>query len=62
MRLSTLMRGYVPTFWSRRPPRTERAEPLSRAQILAILEGLPVSEWRYDWDPRALIGPMAQDW
>ncbi|WP_159400252.1 hypothetical protein [Streptomyces sp. XY431] len=45
------------------PPRVERAEPLTRARILKLLDGLAVSEWRYDWDPDALhIGPMAQDW
>ncbi|MGW2547982.1 tail fiber domain-containing protein [Kitasatospora sp. NPDC001574] len=51
------------TFLGPRPPRTERDQPLTRAQILALLDELPVSEWRYDWDPDTLhIGPMAQDW
>ncbi|MGW2477822.1 tail fiber domain-containing protein [Streptomyces sp. NPDC001665] len=63
MRLATLVRQFTSTFLGPRPPRTERTEPLSRAEILRLLEGLPVSEWRYDWDPDSLhIGPMAQDW
>ncbi|MEV7281684.1 tail fiber domain-containing protein [Streptomyces sp. NPDC093111] len=63
MRIAALVRGFASTFLRPRPPRTERAEPLTRAQILDLLEKLPVSEWRYDWDPDALhIGPMAQDW
>ncbi|MFE4659210.1 hypothetical protein ACFRFJ_21275 [Streptomyces hydrogenans] len=63
MRLAALVRQFTSTFLGPRPPRTERTEPLSRAEILRLLEGLPVSEWRYDWDPDSLhIGPMAQDW
>ncbi|MGV9314555.1 hypothetical protein ACWDR0_20570 [Streptomyces sp. NPDC003691] len=63
MRFAALVRGFASTFLRPRPPRTERAEPLTRAQILALLDDLPVSEWRYDWDPDTLhIGPMAQDW
>ncbi|MFD4498253.1 hypothetical protein ACFXKE_16165 [Streptomyces sp. NPDC059202] len=55
--------GFVSTFLGPRPPRTERTEPLTRAQILQLLDTLPVSEWRYDWDPDSLhLGPMAQDW
>ncbi|MFD5553731.1 hypothetical protein ACFWIA_07815 [Streptomyces sp. NPDC127068] len=63
MRIAALVRGFASTFLRPRPPRTERAEPLARTQILALLDDLPVSEWRYDWDPDTLhIGPMAQDW
>ncbi|MFD9720378.1 tail fiber domain-containing protein [Streptomyces sp. NPDC059076] len=63
MRITALVRGFASTFLRPRPPRTERAEPLTRTQILALLDELPVSEWRYDWDPDTLhIGPMAQDW
>ncbi|MFE5884362.1 tail fiber domain-containing protein [Streptomyces hydrogenans] len=63
MRLAALVRQFASMFLGPRPPRTERTEPLSRAEILRLLDGLPVSEWRYDWDPEALhIGPMAQDW
>ncbi|MER8035168.1 tail fiber domain-containing protein [Streptomyces hydrogenans] len=63
MRLAALIRGMASTFLRPRPPRTERDQPLTRAQILAILDELTVSEWRYDWDPDTLhIGPMAQDW
>lgn len=63
MRIRAFVRGLAATFLSPRPPRTERPAPLSRAQILAILDELPLAEWRYDWDPRALhLGPMAQDW
>ncbi len=63
MRIISTFRGYRSTFFGPRPPRTERAEPLTRAQILELLDGLAVSEWRYDRDPDALhIGPMAQDW
>ncbi|MFB7470586.1 hypothetical protein [Kitasatospora sp. NPDC056184] len=63
MRITGLLRGMASTFLSPRPPRTERDQPLTRAQILALLDELPVSEWRYDWDPDTLhIGPMAQDW
>ncbi|MFB6830704.1 tail fiber domain-containing protein [Streptomyces hydrogenans] len=63
MRIAALLRGFASTFLRPRPPRTERTEPLTRAEILERLEKLPVSEWRYDWDPDSLhIGPMAQDW
>ncbi|MEU3601246.1 tail fiber domain-containing protein [Streptomyces sp. NPDC006798] len=63
MRIIANVRGIVSTFFGPRPPRTERTEPLTRAQILALLDELPISEWRYDWDPDSLhIGPMAQDW
>ncbi|GAA3091197.1 hypothetical protein GCM10017562_72910 [Streptomyces roseofulvus] len=63
MNLTALVRGMASTFLRPRPPRTERDQPLTRAQILALLDDLPISEWRYDWDPDALhIGPMAQDW
>ncbi|MFE2110940.1 hypothetical protein ACFXAF_34430 [Kitasatospora sp. NPDC059463] len=63
MRLAALLRGMASTLFAPRPPRTERDQPLTRAQILALLDELPVSEWRYDWDPDTLhIGPMAQDW
>ncbi|MFF3552678.1 hypothetical protein ACWD4V_25315 [Streptomyces tsukubensis] len=63
MRMIATIRGIRSTFFAPRPPRTERAEPLTRAQILALLDELPISEWRYDWDPDSLhLGPMAQDW
>ncbi|MFE3073301.1 hypothetical protein [Streptomyces sp. NPDC059247] len=63
MHIAALVRGFASTFLRPRPPRTERTEPLTRAQILALLEKPTVSEWRYDWDPGTLhIGPMAQDW
>ncbi|MEW1545896.1 tail fiber domain-containing protein [Streptomyces tsukubensis] len=62
MRIFATIRGIKSTLGPR-PPKTERAEPLTRAQILALLDELPVSEWRYDWDPDSLhLGPMAQDW
>ncbi|MEW1549411.1 tail fiber domain-containing protein [Streptomyces tsukubensis] len=57
------IRGIASTLFAPRPPRTERTAPLTRAQILARLDDLPISEWRYDWDPDSLhLGPMAQDW
>lgn len=63
MRITAQFRWLTKQFRSPRPPRTERADPLTRAQILQLLDALPVSEWRYDWDPDTLhIGPMAQDW
>ncbi|MEU5216788.1 tail fiber domain-containing protein [Streptomyces sp. NPDC020807] len=63
MRLAALIQGMTSTFLRPRPPRTERDQPLTRTQILALLDELPISEWRYDWDPDTLhIGPMAQDW
>ncbi|MGH3899992.1 MAG: tail fiber domain-containing protein [Pseudonocardiaceae bacterium] len=53
------------------PADTEPAdtEPLSPGpvngfEILAKLTSLPVSTWRYRWEPAGVrhLGPMAQDW
>ena len=38
--------------------------PLNGFEVLAKLTGLPVSTWRYRWEPTGVrhLGPMAQDW
>lgn len=38
--------------------------PISGFEVLAKLTALPVSTWRYQWEPAGVrhLGPMAQDW
>ena len=38
-------------------------EPVNGAHVLELLRGLPVSTWRYEWEPESVrhLGPMAQD-
>jgi len=38
--------------------------PVNGFQILERVAGLPVSTWRYSWEPPEVrhLGPMAQDW
>jgi hypothetical protein len=39
-------------------------EPVNGFQILDRVATLPVSTWRYNWEPPHVrhVGPMAQDW
>ncbi|WP_405613137.1 tail fiber domain-containing protein [Streptomyces sp. NBC_01511] len=39
-------------------------DPVNGYQVLERLTQLPVSTWRYHWDPPHVrhLGPMAQDW
>ncbi|MEU2726253.1 tail fiber domain-containing protein [Streptomyces griseoviridis] len=39
-------------------------EPVNGYQLLEKVAELPVSTWRYTWDPPEIrhLGPMAQDW
>jgi hypothetical protein len=41
-----------------------RGEPVNGFEILTKLAVLPVSTWRYEWEPASVrhLGPMAQDW
>ncbi|MFJ9107679.1 tail fiber domain-containing protein [Streptomyces sp. NPDC102283] len=38
--------------------------PVNGYRVLEQVAGLPVSTWRYHWDPPHVrhLGPMAQDW
>lgn len=38
-------------------------EPVNGADVLELLARLPVSTWRYEWEPEAVrhLGPMSQD-
>ncbi|WP_266928449.1 tail fiber domain-containing protein [Streptomyces sp. NBC_00654] len=40
------------------------SEPVNGYQVLEQVVQLPVSTWRYHWDPPHVrhLGPMAQDW
>ncbi|MFJ6569588.1 tail fiber domain-containing protein [Streptomyces sp. NPDC091292] len=40
------------------------AEPVNGYQILESVAALPISTWRYLWEPEGMrhLGPMAQDW
>lgn len=40
------------------------AEPVNGFQVLDKVAALPVSTWRYHWEPAHVrhLGPMAQDW
>ncbi|MBB4936544.1 hypothetical protein FHR32_000849 [Streptosporangium album] len=40
------------------------AEPVNGYDILDKVAGLPISSWRYEWEPDHVrhLGPMAQDW
>lgn len=40
------------------------AEPVNGFQVLDKVATLPVSTWRYHWEPPQVrhLGPMAQDW
>ncbi|MFE4832699.1 tail fiber domain-containing protein [Streptomyces sp. NPDC056672] len=46
------------------PDTTGPAEALNGYQVLDEVLRLPVSTWRYHWDPPHVrhLGPMAQDW
>ena len=39
-------------------------EPLDGFRVLARVVDLPISTWRYQWEPPHVrhLGPMAQDW
>ncbi|HZG02757.1 MAG TPA: tail fiber domain-containing protein [Streptomyces sp.] len=39
-------------------------EPVNGHQILQAVAALPISTWRYHWEPDHVrhLGPMAQDW
>jgi len=38
--------------------------PVNGLEVLTKLTGLPISTWRYRWEPAGMrhLGPMAQDW
>lgn len=38
-------------------------EPVNGAHIFELLQELPVSTWRYEWEPASVrhLGPMSQD-
>ncbi|WP_285704899.1 tail fiber domain-containing protein [Microtetraspora sp. NBRC 16547] len=40
------------------------ADPVNGYDILDKVAGLPISTWRYEWEPGHVrhLGPMAQDW
>lgn len=40
------------------------AGPVNGFEVLTKLTALPVSTWRYRWEPAGVrhLGPMAQDW
>lgn len=44
--------------------RSPTAEPVNGYDILATVAELPISTWRYEWEPEHVrhLGPMAQDW
>jgi hypothetical protein len=43
---------------------TAPAEPLNGYTVLDQVVAMPISTWRYRWDPPNIrhLGPMAQDW
>ncbi|WP_324613883.1 tail fiber domain-containing protein [Streptomyces sp. CB00316] len=46
------------------PVLVQRSDPVNGCQVLEQVLQLPVSTWRYHWDPPHVrhLGPMAQDW
>lgn len=46
------------------PGTVHHGEPVNGFGVLEAALALPVSTWRYHWDPAHLrhLGPMAQDW
>ena len=44
--------------------RVSSGDPVNGFEILTKLAALPVSTWRYEWEPASVrhLGPMAQDW
>lgn len=46
------------------PEAVAAAEPVKGFEVLEAVAGLPVSTWRYTWEPADTrhLGPMAQDW
>ncbi|MEV5649870.1 tail fiber domain-containing protein [Nocardia sp. NPDC052254] len=44
--------------------RTPAGEAVNGYDILAKVTELPISTWRYEWEPSDVrhLGPMAQDW
>ncbi len=45
-------------------PALEDCEPIDGFDVLDKIVELPVSTWRYKWEPDSIrhLGPMAQDW
>jgi hypothetical protein len=45
-------------------PVEPTGEPVNAFQTLERVAGLPISTWRYYWEPPQVrhLGPMAQDW
>ncbi|MGH3548980.1 MAG: tail fiber domain-containing protein [Pseudonocardiaceae bacterium] len=45
-------------------PESINAGPVNGFEVLTRLTALPVSTWRYRWEPAGVrhLGPMAQDW
>ncbi|WP_249416131.1 tail fiber domain-containing protein [Streptomyces sp. TS71-3] len=39
-------------------------EPVDGHRVLDAVAALPISTWRYQWEPEGVrhLGPMAQDW
>lgn len=46
------------------PTEPTTAEPVNGYDILDKVATLPISTWRYHWEPAGIrhLGPMAQDW
>ena len=45
-------------------PAVAPAEAVNGYQVLETVAALPISTWRYLWEPEEVrhLGPMAQDW